>query len=46
MSEFLELASRCDKETLLKILDNHFEALKVLYPEEYNELIRRIKANI
>lgn len=46
MSEFLELAKECDTEKLLRILDNHFDALKVLCPEEYRELIRQIRANI
>ena len=43
-SEFIQAASGVDVSKLLQILDEHFNAIKVLYPKEYAQIIRKIVA--
>ena len=42
-SEFLLAVSRASLDDVLLILDEHMEAIKLLYPKEYAQIIRRIK---
>lgn len=42
-SEFLTLASRAPIEDVLSILDEHLEAVALIYPKEYSAVIRKIK---
>ena len=41
-SEFLQIASGVDVSALLSIIAEHLEALRVVHPAEYAEIIRRI----
>ena len=41
-SEFLTLCSKADMAGLFSILDEHMEAVKIIYPREYAAVIRRI----
>lgn len=43
-SEFLAAAVGANVTDLMKILDEHMESIRVLYPQEYDALIERIKA--
>lgn len=43
-SEFLQAASGVDVEELMSIIDKHMEALKIVFPGEYESVISRIKA--
>lgn len=42
-SEFLQLCSMCSTEDVLKILDEHMECIRVLYPKEYSVILKKIK---
>ena len=42
-SEFVEAASTVPLETLLSVMDNHMEAIKVLYPKEYASVVRQLR---
>ena len=42
-SEFLETASSVDISSLLRILDEHMNVIQLLYPKEYEALIKKIK---
>lgn len=41
-SEFLQLCSHAPIEGVLNILDEHMECIKILYPKEYNLLIKKL----
>lgn len=43
-SPFLQAASGVDVAALLAVIDEHLEAVKVLYPAEYDAIIDRIKS--
>lgn len=43
-SEFLEAASTAEPAALLRVLDEHMEALKVVQPREYETVMARIRA--
>lgn len=43
-SEFLESASDVPYPPLMKILDEHMTALRVVQPKEYNAVMDRIRA--
>ena len=43
-SEFLEVSSGVDYEALMGVIDEHLEAIRVLYPKSYESLIARIRA--
>lgn len=45
-SEFVDIASQATVDDLLRIFDDHMEALKILYPKEYNQLLRRIEETL
>lgn len=42
-SEFLNVVSRAPVDAVMKILDEHMDAIKVVYPKEYSIIIKRIK---
>ena len=42
-SEFLEACQDADIQSLLELLDEHMEVVKVLHPKEYRALIDRIR---
>lgn len=42
-SEFLELSSGVPYPALMKVLDEHIEAIKVLYPKTYSALLDKIR---
>lgn len=42
-SEFLMAVSEADINEALQVLDEHMEAIKLLYPKEYSMLITKIK---
>lgn len=42
-SEFMAAVQGAPIEQLLKILDEHFEVIQVLFPKEYDAVIRKIK---
>ena len=41
-SEFLKAVSGVPLQSLLKVMDEHMEALKTVYPREYEAVMRRI----
>lgn len=43
-SEFLQAASGVDVAALLAVIDEHLQAVRVLYPEEYKAVVERVKA--
>lgn len=43
-SEFLETASKRDYASVMRILDEHMDAIKVVYPNEYENVISRIRS--
>jgi hypothetical protein len=42
-SEFLSVSHSKDPYEVLKVLDEHMECIKALYPAEYNVILKRIK---
>jgi hypothetical protein len=42
-SEFLEACSDKPYPALMKVLDEHIDAIRVIYPKEYEGLMARIK---
>lgn len=42
-SEFVVAASSADPEGLMKVLDEHMEALKVVQPKEYEAVLKKIR---
>lgn len=43
-SEFIEVVSGAPIESVLRIIDEHMECIKLLYPKEYSTIISKIKA--
>ena len=43
-SEFLEAASQAPYEELLQVLNEHLDAVKVVFPKEYEAVMAKIKA--
>lgn len=43
-SEFLALAVGVPVQDLMKVIDEHMEAMKVVYPSEYAAIVSKIKA--
>lgn len=43
-SEFLEAASGVSYPALMQVLDEHMEAIRVLYPKSYETLMSKIRA--
>lgn len=41
-SEFLQAAENAPLDGLMRVLDEHMEAVRVLYPKEYRAVIRKI----
>ena len=42
-SEFMNVCSRKDILDVLEVLNEHMEAIKLLYPKEYDSIIEKIK---
>lgn len=42
-SEFMSVCSQKDIMAVLGVLDEHIEAIKLLYPKEYNSIIEKIR---
>lgn len=42
-SEFLELSSGVPYPALMKVLDEHLEAIRLLYPKSYDALMDKIR---
>ena len=42
-SEFIDVCINKDIVAVLEVLDEHMEAIKLLYPKEYNSIIEKIK---
>ena len=42
-SEFMEVCSSKNISAVLEALDEHMEAIKLLYPKEYDSLIEKIR---
>lgn len=45
-SEFLQAVQSSPIERTLSVLDEHMEAIKVLYPKEYDLILSKIKAPV
>lgn len=43
-SEFLALAVGVPIQDLMKVIDEHMEAMKIVYPSEYAAIVSKIKA--
>lgn len=43
-SEFLEIASEVDILDLLEVLDEHMDTLQLVYPKDYQAIIKKISA--
>lgn len=43
-SEFLELASGVSCQALLGVINEHLEALKIVYPKSYDAVMDKIRA--
>lgn len=41
-SEFMDICSQKDIRAVLEVLDEHMEAIKLLYPKEYDSIIEKI----
>lgn len=42
-SEFMDVCSQKDIMAVLEVLNEHMEAIQLLYPKEYDSIIERIK---
>lgn len=42
-SEFMNVCSQKDIVAVLEVLNEHMEAIKLLYPKEYDSIIEKIK---
>lgn len=42
-SEFLELASGVSYPALMKVIDEHLETIRLLYPKTYDSVLARIR---
>lgn len=42
-SEFMEAASGKNYEDVMKVVDDHLETIKLLYPKTYDGLVERIR---
>lgn len=42
-SEFMDICSQKDIKSVLGVLNEHFEAIKLLYPKEYDSVLEKIK---
>lgn len=42
-SDFLRAAAEAPTDSLLMVLDEHMDAIKVIYPQEYEKLVERIR---
>lgn len=43
-SEFMAAALQISQEELVEILDEHMEAVRLIYPKEYKMILKKIKA--
>lgn len=42
-SEFLEACSGVPYKALMKVLDEHMEAIRLMYPTSYDNVVNRIR---
>lgn len=42
-SEFMDVCSQKEITAVLEVLDEHMEAIKLLYPKEYDSIIEKIR---
>lgn len=42
-SEFLELASNVSYPALMRVMDEHLETIRLLYPKTYDSVLERIR---
>lgn len=42
-SEFMDICSQKEITAVLEVLDEHMEAIKLLYPKEYDSIIEKIR---
>ena len=45
-SDFLRACNGAKIEDVLKVMDEHMQAISVLYPKEYNKILRSIKEKV
>ena len=43
VSEFIGAAANAPPDAMLKVLDEHMEAIKTLYPKEYDAVVRKLR---
>ena len=43
-NEFVQVCSNVPIQSLMSILSEHFEGIKLLYPREYSAIMQKIKA--
>lgn len=43
-SEFTRVSLSISREKLISVMNEHMEAIKLLYPKEYNIVIDKLKA--
>lgn len=43
-SEFMLAAQRVQQSDLIQILDEHMEAIRLIFPKEYNAVLRKLDA--
>jgi hypothetical protein len=43
-SEFLELSSGVSYPALMRVIDEHLDAVRILYPKSYESLLDKIRA--
>lgn len=41
-NEFLDSCNGCDKNKFFDVMSEHFDAIKILHPKEYNAVIERL----
>lgn len=42
-SEFLNTVESMPIDTVLKVLDEHFECIRIIYPKEYQSVLERLR---
>lgn len=42
-SEFMQACAHSDIESVMRVLDEHMNCIKVIYPKEYSKILSKIK---
>lgn len=42
-SEFMDAVENMPMDTVLRVLDEHFECIRIIYPKEYQSVIERLR---